>query len=245
MNRPLALVLCCLLLAPAAARAADFVVGINATEEAQVNLEIKNLLNDAFGRLGMKARIVSLPLARSLRDASNGEVDGVAAHFKVEVAEFDNLVMVPQPMARITYGFFSNANIRPVRSWEDITGRTLGIVRGDLPPLIEALKRGIRVYELNHGDTGFRMLQAGRLDVMVYEKSYGELHVREAALDNILVSPLSLAGYTYFVLNDKHAALAPELARVFREMLRDGSYARHMGKYKTLIPEILPPQSGQ
>ncbi|WP_147819297.1 substrate-binding periplasmic protein [Salidesulfovibrio onnuriiensis] len=233
------LLLGCLLLAPAPSHATDFVVGINDTEEnARDNPEIRNLLQETFRRMGVKMRIVYLPLSRSLLDVSQGDVDGVAAHFKVEVEEFDNLVTVPQPMARISYGVFSNAKIGTVKSWDDLAGRTLGIVRGDLPPRIEAMKRGIRIYDLNNGGNGFRMLQAGRLDAMVYEKNFGILHLREAVLDKVVESPLNLEGYTYFVLHERHADLAPKMARAFRDMLRDGSYALLLGRFNALTPPI-------
>lgn len=228
-----------LLLCPAYAEA--FTVGINDTEEnGGESPEVRNMLREAFDRLGMEVEFVSLPLSRSLLDLSQGDVDGVAAHFMAEVEEFDNLVVAPQPMARINYSVFSNAGSGPVHSWDDLQGKTVGIVRGDLPPLVEALKRGIRVYELNNGGTGFRMVQAGRLDAIIYEKQYGTLHIRERCLDDITASSLNLAGYTYFVLSEKHSPLAIPLARAFQAMLRDGSYKRLMGKFKALLPDIVP-----
>ena len=85
----------------------------------------------------------------------------------------------------------------------------------------------------------FRMLKAGRVEVVVYEHWQGVVAARRVGLDDVVVHQPALQSLPlYLYLNSRHAALVPKFADALRAMKQDGTYARLRAQTTALVDEI-------
>ncbi|WP_147820591.1 substrate-binding periplasmic protein [Salidesulfovibrio onnuriiensis] len=202
----------------------------------------EDLYSEAFGRLGYGFKLLPRPTKRSLKDAESGEADGETARIDDPALEkqFPDLIRVDEPVGSMTLIVYTIDGPLRFDGWEDLSllGKDdlVGYPRGILAIEQHAREFGhARVYITNSALQGCRMLTAGRLDYIISPRSL--LRKLCSGSQGCDYSRLVEAGVleripTYPYLHRRHAALAPELARVLREMKADGAYRRIIQKWE-------------
>lgn len=188
---------------------------------------LQELSQEAFHRVGIELKLVSLPSERSLTAANLGEVDGEGLRVAGLNSQYPNLVQVPERFVGVSFVAFSkDATINLDQGWESLKPYRVAFITGW--KMFEANATGARVInKVDKPEQMFKMLDGGRVDLALYTRADGVVLARSLGLPTIapLFPPLKDVSM-YLYLNRKHEALVPKLAQALREMKADGSYNR-------------------
>ena len=188
---------------------------------------LHDLSKEAFRRIGVEFKLVSLPSERSLHSANLGEVDGEGLRIAGLSGHYPNLVQVPERYIGISFvAFAKDATIRLDQGWDSLTPQRVAFINGW--KMFEANASGARsVSKVDKPEQMFLMLDGGRVDLALYTRADGVALARSMGLAAIApIAPALKDVDMYLYLNKKHEALVPRLARALREMKADGSYNR-------------------
>lgn len=221
------LALSLLLLQTPTLRAETLTISTNNTPLDQRTLQA--LTEEAFQRLGLELKLVSLPSERSLLSAQLGEVDGEGLRVAGLTAQYPNLVQVPESYVRISFvAFAKDATIHLDQTWASLKPYSVAFITGW--KMFEANTGSARiVHKVEKPEQIFQMLNSGRVDLALYTQADGLALVRKLGLTSIApVTPALKDVDMYLYLNKKHQDWVPKLAKTLREMKTDGSYNRIM-----------------
>ncbi|HMW23005.1 MAG TPA: hypothetical protein PKC59_06180 [Burkholderiaceae bacterium] len=231
--RALSLALVCVLPAGAApaqavaagASAAAITVSTNNTPLDRRALQA--LASEAFRRIGLEFKLVSLPSERSLHAANLGEVDGEGLRVAGLATQYPNLVQVPERFLGVSFvAFAKDASIRLDQGWDSLKPYSVAHIIGW--KMFEANAANARVVnKVDKPEQMFRMLEGDRVQLALYTHADGVALVRSLGLRGIApLAPALKDVDMYLYLHRRHEALAPRVAQALREMKADGSYQR-------------------
>jgi polar amino acid transport system substrate-binding protein len=194
---------------------------------------LHDLSKEAFRRIGVEFKLVTLPSERSLHSANLGEVDGEGLRVAGLSGQYPNLVQVPERYIGISFvAFARDATIRLEQGWESLKPHRVAFINGW--KMFEANASGARsVSKVDKPDQLFLMLDSGRVDLALYTRTDGVALARAMGLGAIApIAPALKDVDMYLYLNRKHEALVPRLSQALREMKADGSYNRILAALK-------------
>jgi polar amino acid transport system substrate-binding protein len=194
---------------------------------------LHDLSKEAFRRIGVDFKLVSLPSERSLHSVNLGEVDGEGLRIAGLSDQYSNLVQVPERYIGISFvAFARDATIRLDQGWDSLKPQQVAFINGW--KMFEANASGARsVSKVDKPEQMFLMLDGGRVDLALYTLADGVALARSMGLGAIApIAPALKDVDMYLYLNRKHEALVPRLARALREMKADGSYNRILAALK-------------
>ncbi len=214
-----------------AARAETLTISTNNTPLDRQALH--DLSKEAFRRIGVDLKLVSLPSERSLHSANLGEVDGEGLRVPGLASQYPNLVQVPERYIGISFvAFARDASIRLDHGWESLKPHRVAFINGW--KMFEGNAGGARVVsKVDKAEQMFLMLDGGRIDLALYTRADGVALARSMGLSSIAPLAPALKDVDMFLyLHRKHEALVPKLAQALREMKADGSYNRILAALK-------------
>lgn len=185
------------------------------------------LSQEAFKRIGVEFKLVSLPSERSLLAANQGEVDGEGLRVAGLREQYANLVQVPERFVSTSFvAFGKNAAMAMDKGWDSLKPYRVAFITGW--KMFEANAMGARIVnKVDRPEQLFQMLASDHIDLALYTRADGLGLVRRLALPGIVPLAPALRDVDMFLyLHKKHAALAPRLAQALRDMKADGSHAR-------------------
>lgn len=215
-------------LAPAVAGNPTLTLSTNNTPLDRKALE--QLSQESLRRIGVDLKLVSLPSERSLTAANLGEVDGEGlrvAGLGGPDGPYPNLIQVPERFVRISFvAFAKNATISLDNGWDSLKPYRIAFINGW--KMFEANAQGARVVnKVDKPEQLFRMLDEGRVDLVLYTHADGLLLARNLGLTSVApLSPALKEVDMYLYLHKKHQALVPKLTQAIRDLKADGSYNR-------------------
>ncbi len=187
--------------------------------EDQIALEI-------YRRLGYSVTIYDAPAARALILLNDGIDDGALARNPNMQQRFPNLVQFSEHVLEREYVAFTKSPWVKIDGWESLENYTVGIVNG-----WKILERNITnskdLIKVRDGTQLFKILDAGRVEIVVFNKWGGLQLIRDLDLKDVRpVMPSLAAKKVYFYLHKRHADLAEDASEILRELKRDGTYDR-------------------
>lgn len=215
-------------LAPAVAGNPTLTLSTNNTPLDRKALE--QLSQESLRRIGVNLKLVSLPSERSLTAANLGEVDGEGlrvAGLGGPDGPYPNLIQVPERFVRISFvAFAKNATISLDNGWDSLKPYRIAFINGW--KMFEANAQGARVVnKVDKPEQLFRMLDEGRVNLVLYTHADGLLLARNLGLTSVApLSPALKEVDMYLYLHKKHQALVPKLTQAIRDLKADGSYNR-------------------
>ena len=215
-------------LAPAVAGNPTLTLSTNNTPLDRKALE--QLSQESLRRIGVDLKLVSLPSERSLTAANLGEVDGEGLRvggLGGPDGPYPNLIQVPERFVRISFvAFAKNATISLDNGWDSLKPYRIAFINGW--KMFEANAQGARVVnQVDKPEQLFRMLDEGRVDLVLYTHADGLLLARNLGLTSVApLSPALKEVDMYLYLHKKHQALVPKLTQAIRDLKADGSYNR-------------------
>jgi len=214
-------------------------VGLTFAENGDITISTNNtpfdrkalalLTQEAFTRVGLSSKLVSMPSERSLQMANQGEVDGEGLRIAGLSQHYPNLVQVPERFIGISFVAFSrDAAINLNHGWESLKPYRVAFITGW--KMFETHAAGAKVVNrVSTPEQMFHMLEDGRIDLALYTRTDGNALIRSLGLSSIApLSPALKDVDMYLYLNKKHEALVPKIAQALREMKADGTYNKIM-----------------
>lgn len=190
---------------------------------------LDQLSQEAFRRIGVSFKLVSLPSERSLQSANLGEVDGEGLRIAGLGSQYPNLIQVPERFIGISFvAFARDASIRLDQGWESLKPYSVAFITGW--KMFEANAAGARVInKVDKPEQMFQMLATERVDLVLYTRADGVVLARQLGLSSVVpLAPALRDVDMYLYLNKKHEALVPRLAKALKDMKADGTYQRIM-----------------
>ena len=180
------------------------------------------ILKAAYKKLGIPVKFVILPGKRALAESSEGRADG-EVHRIVEIGdEYPTLLRIPTPINYIEPSVFSKKHEFEVTDCAALQGYQIGIVRGVKHSRL--CTQGMQnVFAGDDLTSVMRMLNAGRVDLLITARINGLLMAKELKLDAIkpLSPPLSRF-WVYHYLHERHKKLVPTIDAAFKAMQESG-----------------------
>lgn len=183
------------------------------------------ILQRAYARAGLALHVEPLPAPRASQRLDAGLLDGEVARIGPYFEAHPALLRVGPPLMQVSLVAYVRADAGfTVRVVGDLRGRRVGIVRGLLQS--QRLVAGLdRVTEVTSGTQLYRMLAAGRLDVVVDAPLNQRRHTAQLGLRNVVAQATLCEQPAYHGLHRRHAALAPRLAAALEAMQASGELA--------------------
>ena len=213
--------------------AAPFVM---ATHQPDGNFQgqwVRRIYGEAFRRLGVPMEVRQLPLQRMTEMLDRGELDGDVGRVHAHGLSHPELVRVEESMYEVVFGLYTLDQTIELKRIEDLDAR----------PRRAAYVRGVAICErllkphiapenlsaLVNDEQGVHMLAIGRTHFYCSANhSVADTASRERFRGlpppRLVLSMGNIALYPY--LHRRHAALAPRLAEVLREMRSQGLIER-------------------
>ena len=235
MTRVAILLLCLLLPAPGQAEQ-EYRIGMPCvTTECQLP-PLGLVVGEAYRRLGRKAIFQPLPSLRELEYANVGITDGCLVRTPSVAKDYPELVQVPFPLLRNRIVACSVRDDVEVPNQEALRQYRVGILRGSILVGLICKRVGLEPVVYNQVGNGLKMLQEGRIDMVLEEQILARIAAENLAMTLRYSQPLH-HGYYYHWLHRRHAPLARELAATLREMSKDGTTRRLLGRFAEAMPD--------
>ncbi|QID18625.1 transporter substrate-binding domain-containing protein [Nitrogeniibacter mangrovi] len=237
-RRFLLALLCATLMLPALAARAQ--MRFSVVEDAVLMQISERVLQEAYRQIGLSFELEAYPGARSLRYAEAGFVDGEVARLGGLEKTHPTLLRVPVAINRLEAVAFTRDVQLSVHGWPSLKPYRVGIRRG-VPFAERAAKRyGLDSQIADSVEQLFRLLDAGRVDVVVVSRLNG-LEALDALGDTGVqaLSPPVDSFPLFHYLHARHRDLLPAITAALRKMdgtgrirqIRETFIAQRFGKH--------------
>jgi len=183
------------------------------------------LIRELFARIGMDAKVLRLPSARSIINANEGIDDGVVGRTSGMEEKYKNLIMIPVPVLRFKFVAYSLDKKISIIGWNSLAPYSVGYIRGwyiyekNLPKT-----KSLTI--VNNAEQLFRLLMNRRAELILFEYYRGgwwNQHLNANA--HIIGSPVAETDM-FIYMHKKHEQLVPRLTAAFKAMKEDGTYQK-------------------
>ncbi len=183
------------------------------------------LLTEAFSALGIGIDIRRLPSERALHEASSGNLDGEFGRIPAIGELYPTLLLVPESLVEWQFTAFLRPGSRQPRSFDDLEGLHVGFING-WKIYEDNVTRARSVVQVDDEEQLFSILQAGRVDVILYSRLRGIAWMRRNPWASVRVADTPLSGRTmHLFLHSTHADLVPQIDNELRALKDSGRYA--------------------
>ncbi len=207
------------------------------TTEARDGFEDR-LIPEIYRRAGYSVRIERLPTYRALIMVEEGQADGVTSHVMGITRNFRNLVQMSEPLFRRDFVAFTRDPDLKIRDWNSLEPYSVAIMNG-WKILEWNIKRYQSLHKAKNAEQLFRLLDSGRVDVVVYARYSGLYLLDKLGIEGVRIADRPLATRDMaLILNKRHADKLPKLDAALREIKRDGTWQE---VYDETIGPLLKP----
>lgn len=190
--------------------------------ENSINHEIgSEILKRAYGSLNIATITKAYPAKRSLFLSNAGECDGEVQRIDTMTETYPNLIKVSEPLFFLKSSAFVKDPEIYLESWKSLERYLIGVPQGIV--YLEKMTSGMNRIFVQDFSKLFRLLDLGRIDIVVISTNYGEDFLRRHPELEIhrLESPV-LETPLFHYLNRKHASIEPLIASAIRNMKKEG-----------------------
>ncbi len=183
------------------------------------------ITKEMFRRLGIEARLISVPSKRSLINVNEGIDDGNMARIKGIEEKFPNLVRVPEKIIDFEFVVYSAGPEFTVTGWESLRPYEIGFINGWLI-LERNVASTINIIKLKSPRQLFDMVEKKHLDIIIYERWGALWWINKLGSSAKLLQPALAKRELFLYLHKKHTHLVPALTQALVDMKKDGTYQR-------------------
>lgn len=193
---------------------------------AEITAMYAPLLIKVLARADIEARFIALPQARFLPSLAKGLYDGGFMLSEFAIQDIPGMVAVQQPIGE---GLQTAVTLEPgihITHAADLAHYRVGIERGNKPH--QSLRPYLNEYqEVVDATALFRLLAAGRIDVLITPEIFVPALSKEAGLDKVYIQrPPVVRHSIYLGLNQSAAHLEPRIRAVLKESVASGEWER-------------------
>lgn len=195
---------------------------------------LRRIYQDLFHRVGMPIEIRTLPTARLALELASGHIDGDLGRPWAYIESQPTLIRVDEPVMDFVFALWAvNPKIGLTRL-DDLAGSgySVNFIRGvaECEKYLQTLLQPNRIADVTTTASALNMLHYGRNDLhcgvdmaVLSDAGSSEFAGRPPPIKLVNIGkPLSL----YLYLQNKHAALVPQLVATLKKMKADGAMDR-------------------
>ncbi len=212
---------------------APFVMATHQSETSFQGQWVRRIYTEAFRRLGVPVVLPAIPLQRMTEMLDRGEIDGDVGRVHAHGLAHPELVRVEEAMYDVVFGLYTLSPEIELKQADDLAAKpwSATYVRGVAvcERLLKSLPPG-NVTAISTDEQGMEMLALKRVDLYcaanhtVTDVASRERY-RQLPPPRLALSMGTIPLYPY--LHRRHAALAPRLAAVLRELRAEGQIERY------------------
>jgi polar amino acid transport system substrate-binding protein len=183
------------------------------------------LTREIFSRIGIDAKVIRLPSARSIINANEGIDDGVIARTAGMEEKYENLIRIPVTVVTFRFVAYSRDKEIQITGWDSFAPYSVGYIRG-WRIYEKNLTKAKSLTIVNNAEQLFRLLMNGRTDLIMFEYYRGtwwNKHLNANA--HIIGSPVAKKDM-FMYMHKKHKDLVPKIIQAFEAVKQDGTYQR-------------------
>lgn len=181
---------------------------------------------EAFKRIGITLKTVSLPAERGLINSNSHKVDGEMTRIAGLENKYKNLLQVPEKLVDWDFVAIGKSKLNNKDSWQRLSGKRVAFINGwkilekNISPIAEVTK-------VKGPKTLFNILKNNRSHYIIYERWASAKYIQDLSLKNIYIQHPPLAKREMFIyLHKEHAQLVDKLAAILKNMKTDGTYKK-------------------
>jgi len=192
--------------------------GIKGSVNSDISMRV---LEPAYKQLGINVEYLPQPGERSLKSSNSGAVDGEVFRIVNVQKRYKNLIPIPTSINVLQgIAFTRNLDIK-IDGWESLRPYNIGIQVGI--KFAERGTKGMRRIMVDTNEQLFRMLDSGRVDVIVAAHANGLKTLNALKLKGIRTLRPAIQEYPlYHYLHKRHSALVPKLDAVLQKLKSSG-----------------------
>lgn len=225
-----------LALAVPGAMAAEALV-ITAVNKTGASAVAARLLSEIYRRAGLALKIEVLPAPRASLMALSDKADGELMRIATYGQTYPQLVRVDPAFYRVgVRGYSLPGRNASVQSRDDLKHYSVGSIRG--MAYVQELTEHHPALTLVQNPTQlFRMLTAGRLDVVLCTTLAAQSAQAELGVKDLEVSPDLARFELHHYLHERRKALAPRISDVIRRMRDSGELEQLAAAYEAAVAQ--------
>jgi polar amino acid transport system substrate-binding protein len=181
-------------------------------------------LRVAYQEMGMTIEVQSYPAERAAVVANSGATAGVLTRMEGLEKFYPNLVRVPVPVTYLDMMAFTRNRDLKVSGWESLRPYHIVYMRGN--KLAEQKTAGMDVKTVTSPEQAFRMLMAGRADVVVEPRDLWFEMKRMNVAEVQMREPPLVSIPTYHYLNKRYEGYVQRLASILKRLHGSGTFKR-------------------
>ena len=179
------------------------------------------IIRQAYERLGIGIVFKTFPAERALQMSNRGVADGELVRIEGIDASFPNLIRVQVSHVTAEQMAFGRDPAIVIEGWASLRPYKLVFHRGY--KVAEANTAGMARHLASTDLAAFKMVEAGRRDLVLANRFTGAAVIEELGLRNVvMITPPVQVDPLFHYLHRKHADLVPKITAVLRAMADDG-----------------------
>lgn len=188
------------------------------------------VLKAAYAKIDIEFETSWLPAKRALLMSSSGQSDGELSRIGAIAEKYPELLQVKVPINQVDGIAFTKNKPLAINSWESLKPYRIGINRGVIFSVMGT--KGMDVTFVNSFHALFKMLDKGRVDVVVSPRSTGYALILKQNLKGIHINEPSLTRLNlYHYVHKRHANIVSPLEAVLKKMKESGEIERIRSSY--------------
>lgn len=216
-----------LLVCSATSTAANSSLSVNTGFTAPVSTVFEQVLSEVFRRLSLDLKFQEVSAERSLILVSEGIDDAECCRIPDVVRrDYPNLITVPESVFEVRFSAFAKRRDIQIDDWNSLRPYSVGTVTG-WKILVNniAQVKPLESFVLDDASAMFRMLDMDRIEIATLGYLSGLKVIDELGLGERIqpIEPPLASRKLYMMIHPRHAGLVEDLARVIREVKRDGT----------------------
>lgn len=180
------------------------------------------ILSEAYDRLGLKLKVVSLPPKRSLSTSNaGGEFSGELFRISGVEKTYENLIPIEVPLSYSEWIVYTIDHDFAVNGWESLRPYTIGVRNGIATTDYGTL--GMNTEKVHTNEQLFNLLKIGRVDIVVMSKTNAARIQRRNPTPGLkaLTPPVQEIPVYHFIHKDRNY-LIPQITEVLQQMKEEG-----------------------
>lgn len=229
-----ALLFCLLPTSAAQAKRLHFKLGISDRHSSMHNDAITGFYAAIFDRANADVEFCEFPLKRSKQMLKTGTIDGEVLRISIPEPIKGIALKVDEELLPVRHGIYTlKDKLQHIDSLEKINQYArkqlvIGYERGSVAAkeLIQSLAPQHSGYVINNTLQGLKMLQKGRIDILISLESEADciINTAEPLSSQVVHRGTVRSTPGFIILHQRHAAFAKKLANVIHQMKKDRSY---------------------
>ncbi|MCJ8294075.1 MAG: transporter substrate-binding domain-containing protein [Colwellia sp.] len=203
-----------------------------AGEHNEITVAATRILSEAYKNIGINVAVEALPSKRALFLSNKGITDGELIRIDNINYKYTELIKVPVSYMTIRHMVWTKNLVLPRNDKVNLSSYLIGFNRGYL--FAEGVTQGMNKYAAGSFQQVFKMLDLGRVEVVIATDYTGNSIIRELNLQGIsmLPTPLDITPVFHY-LHEKNKHLLEKITSSLLKMQRDGRFNKIISQVAT------------